>query len=108
MAKNTGVLIEKKLMTRKRIIVIGGMTLAVIVFVIFSPYGIATRLRLMSEESELHSTTAQMRGMEDSLRSTIRWLQTDSTQIERLARERYGFIKPGEEVYIIKRDSSSP
>lgn len=105
MATNAGVQIQKMVMTRKRILVIGAMTLAVISFVLFSPYGIATRLRLIGEVSALHTTTGHMRNIEDSLRRTVTWLQTDSTQIERLARERYGFIRPGEEVFIIKRDT---
>jgi cell division protein FtsB len=105
MAKNTVLQEKKRVMTRKRLVIIGGMTLAVIAFVLFSPYGVMTRVRLSSDASDLHSTVDAMRAVEDSLRKAVRRLETDSTEIERLARERYGFVRPGEEVFIIKRDS---
>jgi cell division protein FtsB len=47
-----------------------------------------------------------MRRVEDSLRAAIRHLETDTTEIERLARERYGYVREGEEVFIIKRDTT--
>ncbi len=105
MAKNTVLQEKKRVMTRKRLVIIGGMTLAVVAFVLFSPYGVMTRLQLNGEASDLRGTVEAMRGVEDSLRSTVKRLETDSTEIERLARERYGFVRPGEEVFIIKRDS---
>lgn len=40
-------------------------------------------------------------GTEDSLRSVIKSLESDTTIIERLARERYGYVRPGEQVFII-------
>lgn len=106
MAKTPAVQIQKRVMTRKRIYVIGGMTLVVLAFVLFSPYGVATRLRLAGEIAELEKTTKRMQGVEDSLRNSVRRLHSDSTEIERLARERYGYVRQGEEVFIIKRDST--
>ncbi len=105
MAKQSVVQERKRVMTRKRLLIIGGMTLAVVAFVLFSPYGVATRMRLTSEAADLRDSRIAMQSIEDSLRKVVLQLQTDSTEIERLARERYGFVRPGEEVYIIKRDS---
>ncbi|HLP29121.1 MAG TPA: septum formation initiator family protein [Candidatus Didemnitutus sp.] len=106
MARNPAVQVQKRVMTRKRIFIIGGMTLAVVAFVLFSPYGVLTRLQLTGEVSSLEVTTTRMKGVEDSLRTAVKRLHTDSTEIERLARERYGYVRPGEEVFIIKRDST--
>jgi cell division protein FtsB len=48
----------------------------------------------------------RQRSVSDSLRSVIRILETDTTEIERLARERYGYVREGEEVFVIKTDSA--
>jgi len=97
---------QKRLMTRKRLIVIGVLTATIVVFVLFSSHGLLSRWRLTSERSDLQTEIEQLRAREDSLRSVISALQTDTLQIERLARERYGYIRPGERVYIIKRDTT--
>lgn len=105
MARNPGLQVQRRVMTRKRLIIIGGMTLVVIAFILFSPYGIVTRIGLSGEQQDLGETLVELRRVEDSLRRHVGRLQTDSTEIERLARERYGYIRPGEEVFIIKRDT---
>jgi cell division protein FtsB len=108
MAKATPNVEIKRGMTRKRLFTIAGLTLVVIVFVLFSNYGVITRLSLMSETEQLEQTMATLKTTSDSLRRQVRILETDSTEIERLARERYGYIRPNEEVFIINRDTGAP
>jgi cell division protein FtsB len=103
MAKATPNVEIKRGMTRKRLFTIAGLTLVVIVFVLFSNYGVITRLSLMLEQ-----TMTTLKATSDSLRRQVRILETDSTEIERLARERYGYIRPNEEVFIINRDTGAP
>ena len=99
---------QQRIMTRKRLITIVGLTLAVLAFILFSNYGVVTRLSLMSETSELEGHVNELRSTSDSLRRQIRILESDSTEIERLARERYGYVRPNEEVFIISRDTATP
>ncbi|MDZ4744904.1 MAG: septum formation initiator family protein [bacterium] len=106
MAKKPGVAVQKKLMTRKRLLVIALLSGVVVVFVLLSPYGILTRLRLESEHTALQHQVAEARHIADSTRAVVKRLQNDTLEIERLARERYGYIRPGEEVYIIRRDTA--
>ena len=106
MAQQPALQTQKRVMTRKRLLIVGGMTLAVIAFILLSPYGIITRFGLAREASSLQGDVDDMRRVEDSLRATIRYLETDTTEIERLARERYGYVREGEEVFIIKRDTA--
>jgi cell division protein FtsB len=108
MAKATPNVEIKRGMTRKRLFTIAGLTLVVVVFVLFSNYGVITRLSLMSETEQLEQTMATLKTTSDSLRRQVRILETDSTEIERLARERYGYIRPNEEVFIINRDTGAP
>ena len=99
---------QQRIMTRKRLITIVGLTLAVLAFILFSNYGVVTRVSLMSETSDLEGHVNELRSTSDSLRRQIRILESDSTEIERLARERYGYVRPNEEVFIISRDTATP
>lgn len=105
MAKQV-VAIQKKRMTRKRLLVIGTLTSIVLAFVLFSSHGLLSRMRISSEANGLRSTQTQLRHEEDSLRREIKKLQSDTLEIERLARERYGYVRPGEKVFLIRRKDS--
>lgn len=95
---------QKKLMTRKRLIVIGILTAAILAFVIFSSHGILSRVGIASDAAQLRQTLSKMKHEEDSLRADIIKLQYDTLEIERLARERYGYVRLGEKVFVIKRE----
>lgn len=97
---------QKNTMTRKRLVLIVALTVTVAVFVLFSQYGVVTRVGLASDTTDLSVVLEQQRMVSDSLRNVIRKLETDTTEIERLARERYGYVRPGEEVFVIKSDST--
>jgi cell division protein FtsB len=103
MARKPTVATQKRQMTRKRLIVIVTLSLVVVLFILLSPYGLITRLSLRSAESDLEERIAAQRATEDSLRGVVHRLRTDTTEIERLAREKYGYVRPGEEVFIIKQ-----
>lgn len=93
-------------MTRKRLVLIIALTVIVAVFVLFSQYGVVTRVGLTSDTTDLSAMLQEQHAVSDSLRTVIRKLETDTTEIERLARERYGYVRPGEEVFVIKSDST--
>lgn len=79
---------------------------AVTAFVMFSNYGVWTRIRLERKKSTLGDSLAAMKNMQDSLRQRIATLQNDTLELERIAREQYGMVKPGEEVFILKREDA--
>ncbi|MBI2794418.1 MAG: septum formation initiator family protein [Ignavibacteria bacterium] len=95
---------QKKLMTRKRVIVIAILTAAILAFVMFSSHGILSRIAIAADASQLGSTLSNMKREEDSLRVEINKLLNDTLEIERLARERYGYVRLGEKVFVIKRE----
>lgn len=97
---------QKKTMTRRRLIVIGVLTGIVVLFVLFSPYGVITRWSLEGDLNDLSAERTTVLATGDSLRAVVNRLHHDTTEIERLARERYGYVRPGEEVYIIRRDTT--
>lgn len=99
------VAVQKRVMTRKRLIVIGTLAALVAAFVLFSSHGLLSRWSLVAQQSELNGEIAHLRQLEDSLRTVIHQLNTDTLLIERLARERYGYVRKGEQIYIIKAEN---
>ncbi|MCX7929274.1 MAG: septum formation initiator family protein [Chlorobi bacterium] len=74
-------------------------------WLVFSRYGVLTRLSLEETNAQLDHDITGERQQLDSLRRWRERLVHDTLLIERLARERYGMIKPGEVVLIVA-DSS--
>jgi cell division protein FtsB len=97
---------QRKTMTRKRLIVISVLTGVVVLFVLFSPYGVITRWSLERDVDRLVEQQQQIKTVGDSLRKVVHRLEHDTTEIERIAREQYGYIREGEEVYLIDRDTT--
>jgi cell division protein FtsB len=71
--------------------------------VLFSNYGIIKRFALEGRKNELYKDLRANKKIIDSLNQRIDVLESDSTEMERLAREEYGMIKPGEKVFIIRK-----
>ncbi len=97
---------QQQTMTRKRLVLVVVLTVLVAGFVLFSQHGVITRFGLTSDTTDLSQQLMRQREVSDSLRKVIRVLETDTTEIERLARERYGYIRNGEEVFVISSDST--
>jgi cell division protein FtsB len=64
-------------------------------------YGLIQLWRLQQRQVALDREVMRLQVQQDSLRREIQLLQTDTTYIEKLARERYKMGKPGEKVYTI-------
>lgn len=94
---------QKQTITRKRFWIGLMIGIVVMVFVFFSRYGVMTHISLRSESAELEHKVIVLRKHNDSLRKVITTLQRDTAEIERIAREHYGLIKPGETVYILEK-----
>lgn len=77
---------------------------AALAYISFSDFGVLRRARLSAKQSELKASIETERLRSDSLRSRIKALRADTTEIERIAREKYGMIKPGEKVYIYSKE----
>lgn len=91
----------KRLMKRRRL-VIGGILFALLLgFILFTKHGLIMRLRLESREQVINADIQEQQVFRDSLRKQIHTLISDTLEIERLARQNYGMVKPGEEVYFV-------
>ncbi len=103
MVRKPTVALQKQVMTRKRLIITAVFTGAITLFVLFSSHGLLSRWRLNGDREDLQRQVDVLKHTEDSLRQHIKRLETDTLEIERLARERYGYVRPGEKVYMIRR-----
>ncbi len=88
---------RKKKKTIIKVIVIS----IILFFMFFSDYGFVTTSRLIFRISELQENISKEEKNSDSLSQRRNILLNDSNEIERLAREHFGMIKPKENVFII-------
>lgn len=86
---------------KKKYILIAVVLLFTFYF-IFSDYGLIKRFSLELELKSKNKEVEACKTTKDSLNKIIYKLQTDSLEIERIAREKYGMTKDNEEVYYIE------
>lgn len=96
---------EKKF--RNRFIIIAVFSCFIIFFVFFSNHGLVNRISLEFQKIELEKKISEAKKTQDSLNKQIKLLDSNSKEIEQIAREKYGMIKPGEKVYYVieKKDN---
>lgn len=79
--------------------------LLIVLFIVFSDHGAYKRFQLEMTKRELKDKIDIEMKRKDTLNQRIKKLLTDTIEIERIAREKYGMIKPGEEVIVIDRET---
>jgi len=91
-----------------RHIIIGLLIILVMFFILlFSNYGLLKRYKLQNEKDDLKSEIENLNYIHDSLLIKIEESKTDTFEIERIAREKYGLVKPNEKIFFINLDSSN-
>ncbi len=95
---------QKKEIRRNRVIIGSVIGVLFLGFVLFSEYGLWTRFGLEFKKNNLEEEVAEAQHTQDSLVKMIKVLKTDTLEIERIAREEYGMVKPGEKVYIVPEE----
>lgn len=75
-------------------------------FILFSNYGLVKRFELEIEANNLKNEIKNLDNTHDSLLNRIIDAETDTFEIEKVAREKYGLIKPGEKIYFIEKDTT--
>jgi cell division protein FtsB len=93
---------KKRSMKRRRLIIGGALSATLLGFVLFTNHGLLKRLQLEMRQQSIDREIERQRLVTDSLLRHIRILETDTLEIERLARQNYGMVKPGEVVYFIE------
>jgi cell division protein FtsB len=102
--------VDKQGISRKRILiftVLVGLILAFL-FVFAGPYGVINMMSINKEKKVLQNKINLLEKERATLTEEIKRLQTDTKEIEKIAREQYGMAKPGEKVYkIVPADTTT-
>lgn len=91
----------RQITTRRKALYAGLVAIPLLAILTFSNRGILKRVELESQASTLREHLYRDRAIGDSLRGEIGSVTIDTAVIERIARERYGMIRPGETIYRI-------
>jgi cell division protein FtsB len=87
-------------------------TLAFIGFVVYDSYMSDSGFkRIETLEEQLEATRAELQALKEDnirLRNEIKQMLTEPKAVEEVAREQLGFIKPGEQVYILTHTPEPP
>lgn len=90
-----------------RHLVVGVVIFSVLFVALFlSNYGLLKRFELEVEEYGLKSEIQRLKQVHDSLSTRIEDAERDTFEIEKVAREKYGLVKPGEKIFFIEQDSN--
>ncbi len=97
--------VKKKHMNKRRLMLASAVALPVLLFALLTDHGLIKRMSLEFEHDDLKAQLEIEQQRTDSLQRQIESLTSDTTLIEKLAREKYGMLRPGEKAYIIERES---
>ena len=104
--KNKFTVLIKEKATNKRFLIGTVIFLFLAIFMIFSKYGVIKRFELEMQKKEILRSIENEKRTNDSLHNQIKLLEYDKNEIEKIAREKYGMIKPGERVFIKKPETT--
>ena len=90
---------RRMLRQRFAIVAAAGVSLALVVAILFGSRGVLHLRALVGEETAIKQRIADLLEENQRLRTQVRQLRDDDRYLERLAREQLGFVHPGEVVY---------
>jgi cell division protein FtsB len=82
------------------------VVLAILSYAVFGKKGILQRVELEMENIELKEKLKAEQEKTLILQREIQQLKTSDSKIEKVAREKYGMVKEGEEIYKVVVDST--
>ena len=91
---------------RKRFFLYVLVLLLVLSYAVFGKKGILQRVELEMENSELKTKLKAEQEKSLMLQKEVEDLRTSDKKIEKVAREKYGMVKDGEEIYKVVTDST--
>jgi cell division protein FtsB len=80
--------------------------LAVLSYAVFGKKGVLQRVELEMENRTLKEKLKTEQEKTTILQKEIQELKTSDSKIEKVAREKYGMVKEGEEIYKVVKDST--
>ena len=75
------------------------LCVTLLIIFIFGDHGLLQLYKLERERAKVQAQIAQLRKERERVLVEKNWLENDIQYLEKLARERYRMVKPGEKVY---------
>ena len=91
---------------RRKLFLFLVILLAIVSFAVFGKKGVLQRVELEMENRSLKEKLAAEQQKTIILQKEIEELKTSDKKIEKVAREKYGMVKEGEEIYKVATDST--
>ncbi len=98
--------IFRYLYNRRRMVLYLLVLLVIVSYAVFGKKGILQRVELEMENKELQQKLKYEQEKSIMLQKEIEELKSSEKKIEKVAREKYGMTKEGEEIYKIQTDST--
>jgi len=80
------------------------ITTVFIMVLVLNDFGLITYFKLKNKHKTLDEELQRLLVQQNDLRLEINKLQTDQDYIEKIAREKFMMVKPGERVYRVKEE----
>jgi len=93
-----------RLVARAAMLAGGAFAIVLGVAFFFGDMGLFTYLQMRDHARQLEQELKDLERANTELRTDIKRTQSDPARIEELARERLGYVRPGETVYQIVKD----
>lgn len=84
---------------RKIFLAAGVTALLALLWLIFSPWGVISYFRLERELAEARNRNLELTATNGRMQNEITRLKTDSTYLEKVARDQYGLLRKNEVVF---------
>jgi cell division protein FtsB len=91
---------------RRKFFMYLAVLLAILSYAVFGKKGVLQRVELEMENSQLKEKLKAEQDKTILLQKEIEDLRTSDKKIEKVAREKYGMVKDGEEIYKVVVDST--
>ncbi len=96
-----------RFLKHRKLTILLGLSFVTVILVTFSNKGLLRRFLLESEVSDKKESITAIQKEITALKKRRHLLQTDYFEIESVAREQHGMIKPGEIVYMVREPETS-
>jgi cell division protein DivIC len=83
-------------------LIFSAIILALVFYLLFAKKGLVQRIKLELESRKLKKEIELLQIQNEQLRKKIHELETNPKAVEKIAREKYGMVKEGEELFKIK------
>jgi cell division protein FtsB len=84
---------------KRQIFLTTGITLLVLLWLILSPWGVVSFVRLRHDLAEMRAGNRELAETNRALEKEIDRLKNDRAYLEKVAREQYGLLKKNEVIY---------